>query len=377
MKKHILIFLDYYIPHCWGVETVFEQIIKKLQARWYFIILVTSRFDKKLKKYEKSDTLEIYRAWSWRLSYLFTSFFVWFSLLKKKKIDIIHASTYIASFPASLLWYFFRKKTILTVHEVFWTLRMLYKWWFFGRLYLFIEKILFLLPYTTYHCVSVYTMNSLRLLYGISDSKLKLIYNWVDYDFWNIDLVKKDEIVFWKEQYSWKDRFIVLYYGHAGSSKWLDFLIDTIPQMVKLDQNVLFVLNIVQSKRQDQIINRLHFLKNFWFSDNIQIFEGVTKKDLRTMVASCDVVVAPSFSEWFWSVHTEVCSMKKNLITTHVASLPEVVSGSVVFVQPWSSKEILEALLKVKNSQQDIDILPAKIFDRNTTVDEIEKLYYL
>ena len=27
-KKKILFFLDYYLPHCGGVETVFEQIIK-------------------------------------------------------------------------------------------------------------------------------------------------------------------------------------------------------------------------------------------------------------------------------------------------------------------------------------------------------------
>jgi glycosyltransferase involved in cell wall biosynthesis len=43
------------------------------------------------------------------------------------------------------------------------------------------------------------------------------------------------------------------------------------------------------------------------------------------MVASCDVVVAPSFSEGFGSVHTETVAMQKPLITTNVASLPEVV----------------------------------------------------
>jgi len=42
------------------------------------------------------------------------------------------------------------------------------------------------------------------------------------------------------------------------------------------------------------------------------------------MVASCDVVVAPSLSEGFGSVHTETVAMEKSLITTSIASLPEV-----------------------------------------------------
>jgi len=39
--------------------------------------------------------------------------------LKKQKFDIIHASTYVAAFPASLLGLIFGKKVVLTVHEVF------------------------------------------------------------------------------------------------------------------------------------------------------------------------------------------------------------------------------------------------------------------
>ncbi|HCB51388.1 TPA: hypothetical protein DEP21_02315 [Patescibacteria group bacterium] len=99
------------------------------------------------------------------------------------------------------------------------------------------------------------------------------------------------------------------------------------------------------------------------------------KKDLRTMVASCDVVVAPSFSEGFGSVHTEVVAMDKPLITTYVASLPEVVSGKVVFVRPGSSYDILESLLTIKEDQQIWENLPVKNFSWNTTVDAIEHFY--
>jgi glycogen synthase len=58
-------------------------------------------------------------------------------------------------------------------------------------------------------------MNSLRLLYGIPDSKLRVVYNGVDYDFWNPDHVHEQEIIDFKKDNAWNGRFVVLYFGHA------------------------------------------------------------------------------------------------------------------------------------------------------------------
>lgn len=375
MKKNILLFLDYYLPHCWGVETVFEQIIQRLLKKWYNITLITSRFHKKLKIYEKLDNFEIYRVGHNRFSFLFFSFFKWFFLLRKKQFDVIHSSTYVWAFPSSILGFLFNKKVVLTVHEVFGKLWLFYKGWFFWRIYLLLEKLLFLMPYSVYHCVSRYTMNSLRLLYGIPDYKLKVANNWVDYGFWNLNSVSEKESIKWKKEHSWNGRFVVLYYGHAWKSKWLDILIDCIPQMIKYDPMILFVFNVIPSKRRNKTLNRLRFLEKFWFARQIQIFEWVNKKDLRTMLVSSDLVVAPSFSEGFGSVHTETVAMQKPLITTYVASIPEVVSWKVVFVSPGSSQQIIDAILKIKENQEDIETLPMKKFDRDTTIEIIEEIY--
>lgn len=367
--------MDYYLPHCWGVETVFEQIIQKLLAKWYYITLVTSHFDKKLKVHEKLNNFEIYRVWNNRFSFLFSSLLKWFLLLKKQQFDIIHASTYVWAFPASLLGMLFAKKVVLTVHEVFGKLWILYKGSFLWRIYLFLEKLLFFMPYNVYHCVSRYTMNSLRLLYGIPDHKLTVANNGVDYKFWNIENVSENDSSEWKKENSRNWRFVVMYYGHAWKSKWLDILIDCIPQIIKYDPTVLFVFNIISSKRRDKTLWRLRFLEKFWFARQIQIFQWVDKKDLRTMVASCDVVVAPSFSEGFGSVHTETVAMQKPLITTNVASLPEVVWWKVIFVQAGSSQKLLDAILKLKENQQDVETLPTKRFDRDVTIEMIEEIY--
>ena len=81
------------------------------------------------------------------------------------------------------------------------------------------EKAIFCFPYDMYHCVSQYTMNSVRLVYGIPDKKITMIHNGVDTHFRNPEEVSAFDIKSWKNQYGRSNRFVVTYYGHAGKSK--------------------------------------------------------------------------------------------------------------------------------------------------------------
>ena len=70
-----------------------------------------------------------------------------------------------------------------------------------------------------YHCVSQYTMNSVRLVYGIPDKKIVMIHNGVDTNFRNPEEVSPFDIKTRKNAYGRSNRFIITYYGHAGKSK--------------------------------------------------------------------------------------------------------------------------------------------------------------
>lgn len=98
---------------------------------------------------------------------------------------------------------------------------------------------------------------------------------------------------------------------------------------------------------------------------------------MRELVASADCVIAPSLSEGFGSVHTEVCAMKKPLITTDVASIPEVVSGNVRFVSPGNAEEIVDAVKEIMSPdcRTAFAMTGDKIFSWDETVNAIEKLY--
>jgi hypothetical protein len=68
--------------------------------------------------------------------------------------------------------------------------------------------------------------------------------------------------------------------------------------------------------------------------------------------------------------------MQKPLLTTHIASIPEVVRGNLKFIAPSSRREIIQAILERDQWIGDSEyMIPTKEFSRNTTIKEIIKLY--
>lgn len=373
--KHILFILDYYLPHRWWVENVFENIISRLLKKWYKITILTSQFDKELEKKESSQNLNIYRVGRSRISFIIFSVLQWIKILRKNKdILIIHTSTYWWAIPASILGKLFHKKVILTVHEIFWNMRYRYKWRFIWFIYKLFENLIFSFPYDIYHCVSRYTMNSIRVYYGIPDKKIIMIYNGIDNDFRDPKKVSESEISKRKKK-EWRiDKDILLYFWHAGVSKWIDFLVEAMPDILRDNPDSVLVYNIINSKRQKYIKNLIETnIKNTEFSDRVVIYNWFEKNDLRKLIAVSDVVIAPSLSEWFGSVHSECSQMWKILLTTGVSSIPEVAFGKVRFVDPSSAQEICRWVKNVLHWVY--EEIPTKNFSREDTVEELEYVY--
>ena len=375
MKEEILFLLDYYSPHRWWIENVFDHLINWLLNKWYKITLITSRFQKKLKPYEKAWNLTIYRVWKWRKWF----FFKWFVkacevLRKNKNIKIIHSSSYTSTIPASILAKLFHKKSVATIHEIFGKLRKELKPRYSRWIFELFEWLMIKFPHDIYHCVSLYTLNSLRVKWWISDKKLHLIYNGVDNDFWDINKVKRSEIKKWKEKYWWDNAYLISYYGHAGKTKWIDLLLEAIPQILKENPDSKLLFNIIPSKRTDYIVEQIIFIsKQLKAQNRIQIFRWFSKEDLRVFVACANIIIAPSLAEWFGSVHSEACAMWKNLITSNLAAIPEVVSWNVILMSPPSAKWICESIQKIRN--WNFDKIPEKRFNWDSMVDNIESLY--
>lgn len=366
--KSILFVLDYFMPHRWWVENVFENIIQRLEKKWYNIFVLTSKFSSKLKDFEEFGNVKIYRVGKGRISFMRKAIKKWKKILRENDIDVIHGSTYGWAIPAAVLAKKFNKKVILTVHEIFGKLWFKYKWILRWLVYKRFEKRIFKHKYDVYHCVSHNTEKELLAEYKVDKNKVCVIHNWVDYDFWDPDEVKNYEIKSLRTREGRWDDFVFFYYWHAGKSKWIDYLVQALPELVKMEW-VRFVFNIIDSKRTKEILKKINKVK----SKNIQVFNWMKREDLRLFVASCDCVIAPSLSEWFGSVHTESCAMWKILITSRTSAIPEVVSWKVRFIKPYSSEEIVQAARDV--IEWKYKKIPYKSFDRDDTIEQLERLY--
>ena len=376
MSKTILYLLDYYLPHAWGVETVFEQIISRSVEKGYQVIVLTSLYDPKLKKIEKQDNLKIIRTGKWRKSFIRSGFWTGRKLLKREKIDFIHTSTYWGAIPASLLGMLFKKKVLITVHEIFGQLWKQYKPWRSARIYQVFEWLIFQLPYSIYHCVSLYTLNSLRIAYWIADEKLRLIYNGVDHNFWDRSKISTDEKNTIRERYQLWTNFSLLYFWHTGISKGIDTLLEAVPELLAQSEDLQLIFNFIPAQRDTEIKTKLFSLLEKIppkAAKRVKVYNGLPKSELRALVSQVDGVIAPSLSEGFWSVHTETLALGTPLITTAISSLPEVTGGKTIMMRPWDKASLLSAVQKLKKSEY--ANLPEKFFDWEKQYAEIELSY--
>ena len=355
MPKTLLYLIDYYLPHKGGVESVFEQIISRSLQEGYQVIVLTSHYSPELPQKEKSWSLTIIRTGKGRLAFIFWGIWRGMQILRSfPSIQLIHASTYWGAIPASLLGMLFRKPVLLTVHEIFWKLRNRYKSRKTARLYRLFERMIFQLSFVKYHCVSLYTLNALRLVYGIPDKKLFLAYNGVDYEFWSREKVSKQESLAVQKKFWLIGKRNLLYFGHTGISKGIDTLVEAIPELLEQDSELQLIFNLIPAQRDTFIKAKIQtFLADLPPSQKgrVKIWNGLPKEELRALVANVQAVVAPSLSEGFWSVHTETLAMKTPLITTQIASLPEVIWGKAIFFSPWDKKELIAAVAHLKSEK--------------------------
>ncbi len=375
---HILFLLEYFTPHLWWVETVFENIVNWLVARWYRISIVTTRFNDRLPQTETHTWYTIYRVWSTRINFMRFWLLKWMSLLRSDKtITKIYTSTYTAALPARLLWFLFNKTTIITVHEIFGALWTRYKWPIRWKLRQRSEKFLLSSGFDAYHCVSLYTYNAMRTVIGVQDDRLHLIYNWVNHEDWSRSELDTSRVQQMKNIYWFQDKFVLMYFGHSGKSKWLDFLIQAIPAILEQHTDVVILLNVIPAKRDNEIKQKIAAI---WVHDRLIQFNGMLRKDLIHKVASVDAVIMPSLSDGFGLVAAEVSSLDVPLIISHTASLPEVASWTIRRTVPWSASDIQQAVSDLKQylqkdilSDSIVRIAP-KTFDRQKSLDKIEVL---
>lgn len=346
----ILFVLEYYIPHVGGVEVLFQKLCEGLAAKGNNVEVLTSGL-LDAKQSEVINGVHVHRLLripQKGLRYWFTLIALPYVFRYAHKSDLIHTTTYNAALPAWLIAKLRRKKIVITVHEIFGD-----KWktfnqmnWINAKLHKMFENMIISLPFDKYVAVSKYTEKCL-IDNGVTQNKLQVVYNGIDYELFNPD--KYDGKVK-RSQIGLSENFVYMYYGRPGVSKGVENLVRSVPTVSKNipGSKLIMILAHDPLDRYNSIVSEI---RNLNIIDDVILIDPVQRSVLPEYIAAADCVVIPSLSEGFGFTAAEACAMQIPVVVSNVASLPEVVSGRCILVDPGSPEAIASGILHVYNKE--------------------------
>ncbi|MFH2027620.1 MAG: glycosyltransferase family 4 protein [Nanoarchaeota archaeon] len=359
---NILFVLENYYPHIGGVEVVFKNLAEGLVKLGNDVSIITHRL-KDTKKFEVINDVKIYRISCFHSRYWFTFLSIPLTLKLAKEADIIHTTTYNGAFPAWLASKLTNTPSLITIHEI------LGKRWnefdmnpISSKLHQFLEWLITRLNFDYFIAISQSTEKDFLKIKKTKN--LAKIYNGIDYNLFNPKKYDKQKI---RKKLNLRDKFIYMFYGRPGISKGLEYLIHAVPEISnKIPNSILLAIvsrDKAYLKRYNYIINLIKKLK---VQDKILLLEPVPYKELPEYIMAADCIIVPSLTEGFGFTAAESCAMEKPVIASNTTSLPEVVSGKYILIEPKKPEGIVKGVIII--SQDKIVSKGKKVFKWEDTI---------
>jgi glycosyltransferase involved in cell wall biosynthesis len=220
-------------------------------------------------------------------------------------------------------------------------------------------------------------------MYWISDHRLSTVYNGIDYNFRDSSQISQHDTSQLRINHSITDSYIGLYFGRMGVAKGMDDVLKAIPHIIRHIPNYkqVFITPKKQSSRILWVKNTFsieeveQFIKEHQLESHIIWIESVPREELRSWIKTVSVVILPSRAEWFGFAVSEVCALWGNLITTNVASIPEVVYGNVNFVEPNNEYDISQKVFDFYHNKY--ETITERKFERGECIKDTSRLYQL
>ncbi|MGB9006096.1 MAG: glycosyltransferase family 4 protein [Candidatus Aminicenantales bacterium] len=362
--------VDYYPPHIGGGEMYISKLAEGLASRGDACVVVTMKTELSTPRIEKKGNLRIVRIGN--PSRAGRAFFTFLAIphviAQAKKCDIIQAASYGGAIPAFVAATLLKKKCIFIVYEFMGALwKRLEPNWFKATFYRFVEKIIAVLPFHKFVANSRCTRHCLKSI-GIESSKLEVVYGGQ-----NVELLqgRADRKNARKELGLTGEDFVFLAYGRAGITKGMEYFVDAIPLIRRKIPQARFVLILTRSDPRiwDHVQRTLSSLP----ADSYRFFPGLPYQRLVENLSASDCIVIPSLSDGFGFCVLEACTFVKRVVATDAGSIPEVIFGSHIMVQPGSSELLAEACWRAYQGK--MDYLPPKTFRWEDTINRFRRIY--
>ena len=368
---NILFVLEYYSPHIGGVEVLFKNLCEGLVTEGHDVTVATLRLPG-IPAFEVLNGVRVHR-----INVPQRGSRYWFTFLSipkvfrlAKRADLIHTTTYNGAFPAWLASKFKRKKHIITVHEIFGA-----RWkdltgmnWFAAGLHQFLESLIVALSFDRYIAISQSTANYL-ITSGVDQRRVEVIHDGIDYELFDPEKADGNAI---RQKLGLGNEFVYMYYGRPGISKGVEYLVEAVPLISgKLPDSRLLML--LADDPKDRYYNIKEMIKHLNIEDKVILLNPVPRNELPDYIAASDCVVVPSLSEGFGYTAAEACAMGKPVVASNVDSLPEVVSGRYILVEPKNPAAITNGIVDIYSSKA--SDCAEKVFDWHKCIEDYLKVY--
>ncbi|MGQ9626076.1 MAG: glycosyltransferase family 4 protein [Anaerolineae bacterium] len=368
----ILLVFEYFSPKVGGAELVLKRLAEELAARGHEVQVITSKLSPDTKDFEEVGGVHISRVTVPRVAdrYFFAFLSIPKMIKEAKEHDLIHTMTWTGACVAWLAARLWRKPCVLTVLEVLgprWSILNINC--ITKLLFRVFEKFLLSLPFDAYVCISQATQKDLARVRGSFD-KTYVAYVGVDEQFFASHSVASEQVR--KKLGINKEEFIYLYFGRPGITKGVEYLLQAVPLISKEIPNSRLVMLLAKEPRQRhrQICAQIDALK---LRDRVILLDSVNRQDLPSYITSANCVVVPSLTEGFGLTAAEACALGVPVVATNVGSLPEVVSGAFVLVNPRDAQDLARGVKMIRDGEY--ETTPLKRFSWDDMVERYCEIY--
>ncbi|WP_338874446.1 glycosyltransferase family 4 protein [Spirosoma sp. SC4-14] len=352
----ILYIVDNYYPHIGGAELLFQNLAEGMAKANHKVTVLTPKNFPEYRDQEMYHGVQIVRQRvpPFAQRYFFTIWAIWKAIQLAKQHDLIHTATYNSIPLAWLAGLIARKKTVLTIYEV-WDK----KWYNLSgqtalkaSLFRLFERTLLLFPFNRVICISDSTLRDYKALFPSVPAER--IYPGVDYESMERLRLTAPQKNAFRQAKNWKEKdYVILGFGRPGISKGFDYLIEAVPTVVSNLPNARFVFIFPSAPNfislRELLVQRL---ESFNLPASLTVLDRQSQADLFAYIQSVDCVVIPSLAEGFGYAAIEACTLAASVVTTTAGSIPEVVSGKVYLTMPANSHALAEGIIKMATSSE-------------------------
>jgi glycosyltransferase involved in cell wall biosynthesis len=362
----LLFILDNYWPHVGGMETLFANVCEGMAAAGHSVT-VLSRGVTGAPANERRNGVAISRV-SAKTRYAFPFLAFPKALRLAAGAELIATATFASAPLGSLVGFLRRLPVVVTVPEVW-----IGKWTICSTLTGFnawvhdvLERLIFTFPFSTYIGISQSTTRELAKALGSRTARVETIYCGFDPVPWERAGNRAEA----RARYGLSERdYLIVGYGRPGISKGFRYLVDAFPAIRRARPEARLVL--VLSATSD---TRAEFGELKRRADPAIVFSNSLPIDrLRELVGAADCVVVPSLSEGFGYTTLEAASAGTCVVASNTTSIPEVIGGKYLLVEPADSDAIARGVLAV--ARGDYERRPVPRFAWSVTLAEYAASY--